>query len=165
MVRQKTANLKTAVLTSVNGPFEKNCCFSVYLQRFWEKGLFFQSNLQRFWEKVYFWVVLRHLGVDFTFSMPFRGRFWHQGLCHLGSNFEVLGQAWVPLQSTSAPPPPPGRFTHNHCACAPTLYIAELCEDCTVANEIDYAWTSIHDNGHVVYGVWRLTSTAHYSRI
>ena len=31
------------------------------------------------------------------------------------------------------------------------LYISELCEDCTVANEIeyeiDYAWTSIHDNG------------------
>ena len=46
------------------------------------------------------------------------------------------------------------RFTRNHCACAPILYISELCEDCTVANEIDYetdcAWTSIHDNGHVV---------------
>ena len=30
----------------------------------------------------------------------------------------------------------------------------KLCEDCTVANEInyeiDYAWTSIHDNGHMV---------------
>ena len=41
------------------------------------------------------------------------------------------------------------------------LYISELCKDCTVANEIDYeidyAWTSIHDNGHVVTGVWRLT--------
>ena len=34
------------------------------------------------------------------------------------------------------------------------LYIWELCEDCTIANEIDYeidyAWTSIHDNGHVI---------------
>ena len=34
------------------------------------------------------------------------------------------------------------------------LYISELCEDCTVATEIDYeidyAWTSIHGNGHVV---------------
>ena len=34
------------------------------------------------------------------------------------------------------------------------LYISEFCEDCTVANEIDYendyAWTSIHDNGHVI---------------
>ena len=33
-------------------------------------------------------------------------------------------------------------------------YISELCEDCNVANEtdyeIDYAWTSIHDNGQVV---------------
>ena len=34
------------------------------------------------------------------------------------------------------------------------VYISELCEDCTVANEInyetDYAWTSIHDNGQGV---------------
>ena len=30
------------------------------------------------------------------------------------------------------------------------LYISELCEDCAVANEIDYAWASIHDNGHVI---------------
>ena len=34
------------------------------------------------------------------------------------------------------------------------LYISELCEDCAVANEIDYeiddAWTCIHDNGHVI---------------
>ena len=33
------------------------------------------------------------------------------------------------------------------------LYIWELCEDCAVANEIDYeidyAWASIHDNEHV----------------
>ena len=43
------------------------------------------------------------------------------------------------------------------------LYISELCEDCAVANEIDYeidyAWTSIHgihDNGHVIMAcdVW-----------
>ena len=31
---------------------------------------------------------------------------------------------------------------------------SELCEDCAVANEIDYeidyAWASIHDNGHVI---------------
>ena len=26
----------------------------------------------------------------------------------------------------------------DQCACAPILYISELCEDCTVANEIDY---------------------------
>ena len=34
------------------------------------------------------------------------------------------------------------------------LYISELCEDCAVANEIgyeiNYAWASIHDNGHVI---------------
>ena len=37
------------------------------------------------------------------------------------------------------------------------LYISELCEDCAVANEIDYeiddAWTSIHgihDNEYVI---------------
>ena len=45
-------------------------------------------------------------------------------------------------------------FTQNYCACAPMLYISELCEDCAVANEIayeiDYAWASIHDNGHVI---------------
>ena len=45
-------------------------------------------------------------------------------------------------------------FTRNYCACAPMLYISELCEDCAVANEIDYeidyAWASIHDNGHVI---------------
>ena len=42
----------------------------------------------------------------------------------------------------------------NHCACAPMLYISELCEDSAVANEIDYeidyAWTCIHGNGHVI---------------
>ena len=27
----------------------------------------------------------------------------------------------------------------DQCACAPILYISELCEDCTVAIEIDYA--------------------------
>ena len=41
-------------------------------------------------------------------------------------------------------------FTHNYSACAPMLYISELCKDCAVANEIDYAWASIHDNGHVI---------------
>ena len=34
------------------------------------------------------------------------------------------------------------------------LYISEFCEDCAVANEIDYenyyAWASIHDNEHVI---------------
>ena len=44
------------------------------------------------------------------------------------------------------------RVTTAHCA--PMLYISELCEDCAVANEIDYeieyAWASIHDNGHVI---------------
>ena len=53
------------------------------------------------------------------------------------------------------------------------LYISELCEDCAVANEIDYeiddAWTNIHgiyDNGPCDHGVWRLTLTAysHYFR-
>ena len=47
------------------------------------------------------------------------------------------------------------------------LYISELCEDCAVANEIDYeidyAWTSIHgihDNGHVITAcdVWLYNS-------
>ena len=48
------------------------------------------------------------------------------------------------------------------------LYISELCEDCAVANEIDYeiddAWTNIHginDNGPRDQSVWRLTLTAH----
>ena len=45
-------------------------------------------------------------------------------------------------------------FTRNYCTCAPMLYISELCEDCAVANEInyeiDYAWASIHDNGHMI---------------
>ena len=48
------------------------------------------------------------------------------------------------------------------------LYISELCEDCAIANEIDYeiddAWTSIHgihDNGTRDHGVWRLTLTAY----
>ena len=48
-------------------------------------------------------------------------------------------------------------FTRYYCACTPLLYISELCEDCAVANEIDYeiddAWTNIHgihDNGHVI---------------
>ena len=36
--------------------------------------------------------------------------------------------------------------------------ISELCEECTVANEIDYAWSSIHDNGQGVTAcdVWLL---------
>ena len=45
-------------------------------------------------------------------------------------------------------------FTRNYCACAPMLYISELCIDCPVAKEIDceidYAWALIHDNGHVI---------------
>ena len=48
------------------------------------------------------------------------------------------------------------------------LYISELCEDCAVANEIDYeiddAWTNIHgihDNEPRDHGVWRLTLTAY----
>ena len=47
------------------------------------------------------------------------------------------------------------------------LYISELCEDCAVANEIDYeiddAWTNIHgihDNRPRDHGVWHLTLTA-----
>ena len=56
-------------------------------------------------------------------------------------------------------------FTHNYCACAPMLYISELCKDCAVANEIDYeidyAWASIHDNGHVITACNVRTSTAH----
>ena len=56
-------------------------------------------------------------------------------------------------------------FTRN-CACAPMLYISELCEDCAVANEIDYeidyAWTCIHAWQRTRdHGVWRLTSTAY----
>ena len=45
-------------------------------------------------------------------------------------------------------------FMRNYCACTLMLYISELCKDCAVANEIDYeidyAWASIHDNGHVI---------------
>ena len=51
---------------------------------------------------------------------------------------------WRPFV-TSAPLSCHDRFTrtnaHAHQCC-----IFQLCEDCTVANEIDYAWTSIHDN-------------------
>ena len=65
------------------------------------KRVVFQSNLRRFWE----------IGLLLSCPTPFRGRFWHQGLrhliYHLGSNFEVLGRAWVPLQSASDPSPPP----------------------------------------------------------
>ena len=50
------------------------------------------------------------------------------------------------------------------------LYISELCEDCAVANEINYeiddAWTNIHgihDNGPRDHGVWRLTLAAYCS--
>ena len=40
---------------------------------------------------------------------------------------------------------------HAHQCC-----IFQLCEDCAVANEIDYAWTCIHDNGHMIMAcdVW-----------
>ena len=75
----------------------KRVVFQSNLRRFWEKGCF-QSNLRPFWEK----------GLLLSCPTPFRGRFWHQGLRHLGSNIEVLGQAWVPLQSASDPPPPGG---------------------------------------------------------
>ena len=64
------------------------------------KRVVFQSNLRRFWEK----------GLLLSCPAPFRGRFWHQGLRDLGSNFEVLGRAWVPLQFASDPPPPPPRY-------------------------------------------------------
>ena len=54
---------------------------------------------------------------------------------------------------------------HVHQCCR----FSELCEDCAVANEIDYeiddAWTNIHgihDNGPRDHGVWRLTLTAYY---
>ena len=61
-------------------------------------------------------------------------------------------------------------FTRNYCACAPMLYISELCEDCAVANEIDYqidyAWASIHDNGHVITAcdVWLQQRICLFSR-
>ena len=52
---------------------------------------------------------------------------------------------------------PLSRFRGYYCACTPMLYISEKCEDCAIANEIDYeiddAWTNIHgihDNGHVI---------------
>ena len=52
------------------------------------------------------------------------------------------------------------------------LYISELCEDCALANEIDYeiddAWTNIHgihDNGRVIKAVWLLTLTAYYKQV
>ena len=48
------------------------------------------------------------------------------------------------------------------------LYISELCEDCAVANEIDYeiddpetSIHGIHDNGPRDHCVWRLTLTAY----
>ena len=63
----------------------------------------------------------------------------------LGSpQYAIGGRSSLPLRCRGC------RFTRNHCACAPMLYISELCEDCTVANEIDYVWTSIHDNGQGV---------------
>ena len=58
--------------------------------------------------------------------------------------YAIGGRSSLPLHCHGC------RFTRNHCACTPMLYISELCEDCTVANEIDYAWTSIHDNGQGV---------------
>ena len=62
--------------------------------------------------------------------------------------YAIGGRSSLPLRCLGC------RFTWNHCACAPMLYISELFEDCTIANEInyeiDYAWPSIHDNGQGV---------------
>ena len=57
-------------------------------------------------------------------------------------------------------------FTRNYCACAPMLYISELCEDCAVANEIDYKLTmrepaSMTTDTWSRDGVWCLTLTAY----
>ena len=53
------------------------------------------------------------------------------------------------------------RITRNHCACAPMLYISGLSEGCTVANEIDYAWTSKPWQRTRGHGEWRHTPTAY----
>ena len=86
---------------------EKGSLSDLRRQRLWEEGLFFSLTFDVFEKKGYYWVVLHQ----------FRGRFCHQGLRHLGFNFEVLRRAWVPLQSASDPPPPPPgtcTFTHTH---------------------------------------------------
>ena len=71
-------------------------------RRLWEKGLLLSCPMPF---RGRFSIFLCQLGVYIlNFSTPFRGRFWHQGLRHLGSNFEVLGRAWLPLQSASDPP-------------------------------------------------------------
>ena len=64
--------------------------------------------------------------------------------------YAIEGRSSLPLRCHAMP------VHANKCACAPMLYISELCEGCTVVNEIDYAWTSIHDNGHVIMAcdVW-----------
>ena len=53
--------------------------------------------------------------------------------------YAIGGRSSLPLRCHAMP------VHTDQCACAPMLYISELCEDCTVANEIDYeiyyAWT------------------------
>ena len=68
--------------------------------------------------------------------------------CLVASLCAIGGSSSLPLRCHAMP------VHADQCACARMLYISELCEDCTVANEIDYAWTSIHDNGHVYHITW-----------
>ena len=48
----------------------KRVVFQSNLRCFWEKGLFSSLTFDVFEKRGYFWVVLCHLGVDFTFSTP-----------------------------------------------------------------------------------------------
>ena len=69
--------------------------------------------------------------------------------------YAIGGRSSLPLRCHRC------RFTRNHCACAPMLYTSEVCDDCTVANEIDYAWTSKPWQQTRGHGEWYHTPTAY----
>ena len=75
------------------------------------------------------------------------------------SLYAIGGRSSLPLRCHGC------RFTRNHCACAPMLYISELCEDCTVSNESDYAWTSKPWQRTRGHGQWRHILQQRISRV
>ena len=73
----------------------------------------------------------------------------------VGREYTIGGRSSLPLRCLGC------RFTRNHCACAPMLYIFQSYAK-TVPSQMkltcvnQHPWQRTH--GH---GVWRLTSTAH----
>ena len=61
----------------------------------------------------------------------------HKNFCSR-SNLDIIIYA-VKAQTSLAPLSRfRGSLTRYYCACTPMLYISGLCEDCAIANEIDY---------------------------